>query len=519
MQTALWLRRFRGRPFVLAVEDEPSRVVIPILHAVATTAGASRVELLEPDGTQRRLLVPELVAGVSRTLATTAGWQVLRRRTERELGRLVEAEPLVPVWNDSRRIGYINSNLWFGLSAGGSVAHVSGVINGFVRHGYNVDLFAAGPAPLTDGRVKLHVIPPPYPLALRGEANVQRFQRSAIATVLEHASDPYAFLYQRNSIGSYAGAATSRRLRAPLVIEYNGSEVWTATRWGRGLSHEDLALAAEEASLRHAHVVVTVSDVLRDELLERGISPERIVAHPNGVDAERYSPDAMSQHERSALRRRLDIPEDAIVAGFIGTFGQWHGVDVLARAIVRLADEDPSLFVNEGLRFLVVGDGMRMSDVESTLRGTKAQTFVTLTGLVPQSSGVQYLGASDLLLSPHVANPDGSRFFGSPTKLFEYMAVGKAIVASALEQIYDVLKPGLHVSELPGGPPADDAPENALFTTPGDVDELVAAIRWLARQPEWRARLGANARARVLARYTWDHHVDSIVDRVASLSG
>lgn len=514
-ETVLSLRKYKGRPAVVVVEDEASVAAIPILHAVATAAGASRVELFQPGVGRRRLRVGELVVGVVGTVAVSAGWALVsRRRIERMLDRLVAAPRRELVGADTRRMLYLNSNLWFGLKAGGSVAHVAGVVNGFVEHGYDVDLFGPGEAPLVDPAVRVHRLRAPTPLAVSQEVNVQRFQRRAIADVVRHGTPPYAFLYQRSSIGSYAGVVASRRLGAPLVLEYNGSEVWTAKRWGRGLRYEEIALRAEEASLRHAALVVTVSDVLRDELLERGVPPERVVAHPNGVDPERYTPSLLDADERTELRERHGIVANALVAGFIGTFGQWHGVDVLARAIVRLADESPALLEQHRLHFLLVGDGLRMTEVGEILRDRRGAQHVTLTGLVPQTEGARYLAASDILLSPHVPNPDGSRFFGSPTKLFEYMATGRAIVASELEQIGDVLQPGLRVGDLPVGPPMSDAPELAVLAKPGDVAELATAIRWIVEQPAWRERLAANARARVLERYTWRHHVDAVLDRL-----
>src|SRR4029079_636814 len=113
---------------------------------------------------------------------------------------------------------------------------------------------------------------------------------------------------------------------------YNGSEVWVARNWGRPLRYESLALAAEGASFRHAHLVVTVSRVLADELVTRGVEPARVVWHPNGVDADRFAPDGTTQTERDALRDRYRIQRNAVLITFVGTFGQWHGVHVLARA-------------------------------------------------------------------------------------------------------------------------------------------------------------------------------------------
>jgi glycosyltransferase involved in cell wall biosynthesis len=519
LQTVLSLRRYRGRPAVVVIEDDASIAAIPVLHAVATAAGASRVELFRADQGRRPLRLGELIRGVVGSVGVTVAWSLVgRRRIERTLARVAAMPRHEVALSGTTRVLYLNSNLWFGLKAGGSVAHVAGVVNGFVEHGYEVDLFGPGEAPLVSSAVHVYELPAPTPLALRQEANVQRFQHRIVAAVSREGRPPYAFLYQRNSIGSHAGVVASRRLRTPLVLEYNGSEVWTAKKWGRGLRYEEIAVLAEEASLKHAELIVTVSNVLRDELLERGVPEERIVAHPNGVDADRYSPTLLDNEARTGLRAKHGIAADALVAGFIGTFGQWHGVDVLARAIVRTGEEDPSIFERHRLHFLLVGDGLRMSEVDDILRGSVGARHVTLTGLVPQSEGARYLAASDILLSPHVPNPDGSRFFGSPTKLFEYMATGRAIVASELDQIGDVLSPGLRVGELPTAPPAANARELAVLTRPGDVGELVAGLQWTVAHPEWRDCLGSNARARVLEAYTWRHHVDAILERLAALA-
>ena len=96
--------------------------------------------------------------------------------------------------------------------------------------------------------------------------------------------------------------------------------------------------------------------------------------------------------------------------------------------------------------------------------------------------------------------PDNHPFFGSPTKLFEYMAMGKAIAASALDQIAEVLEHG----------------RTALLVAPGDSVELAAAIRRLAGDPPLRAELGRNARAAALARHTWRQNAARVLHCTAS---
>jgi glycosyltransferase involved in cell wall biosynthesis len=352
---------------------------------------------------------------------------------------------------------------------------------------------------------------PPAAYGLPVEVNYFRFQRATTRQLRAAARAAPAFVYQRLSVANYAGVRVADALGVPLVLEYNGSEARAARHWGSGLRYEREALLAEEACLRHAQVLVTVSQVLADELAARGVAPERIAFHPNGVDADRFAPERFPASDSAWLRAQLGLPRDAVVAAFVGTFGQWHGAEVLARAIRRLAERDDR---DARLRFLLVGDGLRMPDVRREL-GDAGSAVTVLPGLVPQEDAARYLAAADVLLSPHIPNADGSPFFGSPTKLFEYMAMAKPIVASRLDQIGDVLAPALDAAALPAS--AEPSDELAILATPGDPGQIADSIRFLADRPEWRQALGANARRRVLDAYTWRHHVETILDRIDSV--
>jgi glycosyltransferase involved in cell wall biosynthesis len=160
----------------------------------------------------------------------------------------------------------------------------------------------------------------------------------------------------------------------------------------------------------------------------------------------------------------------------------------------------------------MVGDGGTMAQVRGLIGGAEYSRWVIFTGLVQQSETVKYLAACDILVSPHVANADGSRFFGSPTKLFEYMAMGKGIIASDLDQIGEVLGDGIRIwREQTRNPIAP-----SVLVRPGNVDDLVRAIRTLVEDPALRNQLGANARAELMRKYTWRHHVDHIVSSIGT---
>jgi ubiquinone/menaquinone biosynthesis C-methylase UbiE len=99
-----------------------------------------------------------------------------------------------------------------------------------------------------------------------------------------------------------------------------------------------------------------------------------------------------------------------------------------------------------------------------------------------------------------------SKFFGSPTKLFEYMAMGGGIVASDLEQIGEVLSPGLRIADLRRADLSVGL-ERAVLCVPGDVDQFVEAVVELSTRPDLAHALGRNARAATVANYSWRSHV------------
>jgi glycosyltransferase involved in cell wall biosynthesis len=498
------VRRGRGERCILAIEDPSSYGVLPVLETLAAFTGAARVEVAHPDLRLEPVSRLRAAAALPPLAGATVGGRYALRRARRELRALRAATRIdVPVDPAPAEILYVNPNLWFGLKAGGSVGHVAGVVNALSRRGVAMTLASASEPVLIDDDVTFVPIPPPTPFALPFAVNGPRLQHRLRGDLARVATGADA-IYQRHAVNSYIGVQLSRDRGVPLVLEYNGSEVWAAEHWGRGLRNADLARAAEDVSLRHAHLVVTISDVLADELRGRGVPEERIVCYPNCVDPALFDPAALAGAAEDA-RARLGLSSGDVVVGFVGTFGRWHGAEKFAEAIARLERAEPQLLDELRVRFLFVGDGITMSEVRATLA---AASRVTFTGLVPQSESPALLAACDVLVSPHVPNADGSRFFGSPTKLFEYMAAGKGIVASDLDQIGEILAGAIRVGDLSSG--SADAP--AVLTTPGSVDDLAAGIRFLCESPEWRRRLGANARARVLERYTWAHHVGAILD-------
>jgi glycosyltransferase involved in cell wall biosynthesis len=508
------VRALKADLVTIAFEDDASRALLPLLTVFAGLVQARRRQVADPALSIAPTGRLQALQGLAWLFVESSAALVDVLLCARSTRRLL-AVPRITARYGTGSVAYLNCNLWFGVRAGGSVGHISGVVNALLGAGYAIDFFSAGGRLMVNESAHLHPLRTLRVPAIPFEASQYRFDRLATAQIgralRRHRP---RFIYQRMSTANATGVMLSRRLGVPLVMEYNGSEVWVARHWGSRLRFEGMALEAEDACLRHAHLVVTISAVLERELIDRGVEPARIVMYPNCIDPEMFDPARFDAASLDRLREELGFSPDHVVATFIGTFGQWHGADVLARAIRALIETRAEALDRLGLRFLFVGDGLKMGLVRETLALHGADRYVRFTGLVPQKDAPGYLASSQILVSPHLPNADGSAFFGSPTKLFEYMAMGKAIVASDLDQIGEVLRPALNAASLPATAPTTRATELGVLIRPGDVAQLTEAILFAAGSPSWRATLGANARKQALARYTWKHHVEAILERL-----
>jgi glycosyltransferase involved in cell wall biosynthesis len=518
-KSKIWkrLRSVRGDRIIIPIEDEGAIAVLPFLKLLAGVTSASKIQVIFSDLSQaqasRWSLLSDLISitrssirgGFAASAAGTACKSILR------------APRISAAASDSNRVLYINMNLWFGVKAGGSVGHVAGVANALSKMGYEVSYASPADNSMVLPAVNRLLLNRPNSFGFPLENTLYSYDRTATGQLNSMVSGSYSFIYQRMSLANFTGVTISRKYGLPYILEYNGSEAWVAKNWGRPLKNHQLAVMAEDVCLKHAHVVVTISDVLKQELQERGVEADRIACYPNCVDEDLFNPERHSKDAIRGLRDRYNIDPDATVIGFIGTFGVWHGADILARAIRELIVQQQQWLREHKVHFLLMGDGAKMPLVKQAL-GEDRSPFWTLTGLIAQSEAPAHLAATDILVSPHVPNPDGTPFFGSPTKLFEYMAMGKTILASNLEQIGEVLRNSLRTEDLPERECTGGETELAVLCKPGDMDDLVRAIRFAVDRPAWRNLLGRNARKEALAKYTWKAHVTKFLETLDSVS-
>jgi len=372
---------------------------------------------------------------------------------------------------------------WLGVQAGGAATHTTGVINGLLDNGLEVDVLAAE-APVGIERARFVRVPVRRVLHLVPGLAYTEYTEALVAAGSDLSAD---FVYQRYQLGSDAGLALARRLGVPLVLEFNGSELWVQRHWNTGAMRFEGPLGRlERRNLLDASLVVVVSSALRDAVLAEGAAPGRVLVNPNGVDVEALA--AYRQGPPSEWRARAGLPESPTV-GFVGTFGLWHGVKLLPPLIEAVPDA----------RWLLVGDGDLFPEVRAEIEDRGLAERVLMTGVVERPRALELLACCDVCVSPHVPNPDGTPFFGSPTKLFEYMGLRRPIVASDLDQIGEVL----------------EHERTALLCEPGNVEDAAAAVRRLLADAALRERLAQAAFDLAVAEYTWTAHARRIIDALA----
>ncbi|MEX1128145.1 MAG: glycosyltransferase, partial [Vicinamibacterales bacterium] len=179
---------------------------------------------------------------------------------------------------------------------------------------------------------------------------------------------------------------------------------------------------------------------------------------------------------------------------YAGHLYAWKGVDILLEAIAQVPD----------VRGLIVGG----HEAEPDLGRVKALAArlgigdrVTFTGLVPPSDVPAHLATASMLVLPNPASAI-STHFTSPLKLFEYMAAGRAIIASDLPAIREILRDG----------------ENALLVEPGNAAAIAAAMRRLIDNPGLAADL-AQAAAAEAADYTWPRRAERLETLLKDVAG
>lgn len=397
---------------------------------------------------------------------------------------------------------YIKTIQYDESDIGGSIAHTIGMANGFVDAGIDLTVLTRSRMEQLRSKQQLVKVPPLGRPNYIGDYIYHRnFCRKSLKIIKENKLD-FDFIYARRRLFSMGSRVIKRKYRKPLVLEHNSSDKDTLndimaehiikrlgivkkTIFALGRPFLGFLMKwSENRDLKIADLIVVVSDNMRKQLLLEGVPENKIMVLPNAADPSVFYNDSV---KGALLRKELGLPSDHVVVGFSGTFGNWHGIPELTQAIRSMQDVS-------GVSFLLIGDGSQRQEMEAALAHMPQAVF---TGKVPFAKMPEYLSACDVLVVSNSWSPKSDKpFIGSPTKLFEYLAMGKAVVAADLAQIGEILT----------------HQENALLFESSDAKGLEKAMRLAVSDADLRDRLGKAARKAAVEKHTWKNNAQMILD-------
>lgn len=291
------------------------------------------------------------------------------------------------------------------------------------------------------------------------------------------------FVYERYNLFLFAGLWLKRLTGAPLLLEVNGP-IFEERSEHDGLSLQGFAAWAQGLAWRGADYVLPVTQVLAGYLRRYGVPDNRIHVIPNGINPVRFATTPPNQ----AAKAKLGL-QGRLVLGFTGFIRSWNALDRVIELIAREGER-------HNLHLLVVGDGPARDEIMRLAAARGVSGRLTVTGVVGRDAVAGYISAFDIALIPGVTP------YASPLKLFEYMALGRAIVAPDRPNIREILKDG----------------ENAVLFAIDHEEAFGNAIVRLCCDPELRGAIARNAQAAIKEQgLTWPRNANRVIDLVARL--
>jgi len=289
--------------------------------------------------------------------------------------------------------------------------------------------------------------------------------------------------------------ALLERYGLPVVYEVRG--FWEDTWLSRYPDSEKLARSElyrqnrdlETRCMLAADLVVTLGEAMRDEIVARGVPPEKILIVPNAVSEEflRPLPDA------SALRATLGIDPDEYVVGVVSTLVPHEGIGTLLEATSMLRARGVPA------RALIVGYGPERAALQRQAAGLSLAEAAIFTGRVPAAKVRQFHALLDIFVVPRT--PDRVCQLVTPLKPVEAMASGLCVVTSEVKALTEIVK-----HEVTG-----------MQTVPQDPVSLADCLEYLLYSPDIRRKLGDNARQWAARDRTWAHNAARYQDAYARL--
>ncbi len=280
-------------------------------------------------------------------------------------------------------------------------------------------------------------------------------------------------IYERYFLFSIASMLLSRKYHVPIIYEVNDSSFVPRLR---KLVFTTIANFFEQKVLSISHSVITVSNKFKKQLVHVGIPEDKIIVCHNAIDPAMFNPSKLPNVD-------IAIDSDSLIVGFVGLFVKWVGLETLIKVFRKIHADFPNTHL------LLVGGGPEEVNLRRLIKDSGLQPHITITGKVSHEMVPAYINKMDICTIPKHEK------YTSPVKLFEYMAMGKALLVPAYESIKEVIEHG----------------ENGLLFDPGDEIDFVKGITTIIEDHQLRESLGQRARYDVLKSHTWSQNARQII--------
>jgi glycosyltransferase involved in cell wall biosynthesis len=203
-----------------------------------------------------------------------------------------------------------------------------------------------------------------------------------------------------------AAAGLASEYKCPLVVKILGSDI-------NNLAQLPALRPQIQKGLQRAQCVITVSEALRERVIELGIAPERVLTQHNGVDGKKFK-----IRSKEAIRQELKLSTTRPFICYVGRLGQEKGLDVLLDAMHALATSGRG-----DIDLHLIGGGEQEENLRAQVARLKLESQVHFHGMRPHDEIPLWVSAGDLLCLP-------SRREGCPNVVLEALASGRPVVAS-----------------------------------------------------------------------------------------
>ena len=313
------------------------------------------------------------------------------------------------------------------------------------------------------------LLPRTFSMIIRDFARIrfgQGYAEQLIKTITDFHPD---VLLETHIAFSLSGKIASERTGIPLVID-DCAPAWEEEQhYGVGLRRR--ALKIHHTVTRHANLLIAVNNTLYRYLLEEGHPLEKVMKIENGFDANIFHPFV----DGLKIRFQYNISDAATVIVFVGSFQEFHRVDLLLLAFSKLCTQFQNLYL------LLVGEGKKYEESKALATQLNLRDKTIFTSSVQYECVPEFLAAGDIAIIPATDK------YTNPKKVYEYMALGKPVVAPNQHNITEVVTHG----------------KDAYLFRPEDVGSMTAALKTMIESPELREKLGQGA-SRLASENTWE---------------